>query len=246
MTDVTRIDALIQYTNKDGMDVTNPSNIVPINLLVYDEVNDLIKKGDGAHFFSDLPIWLDFSELNTLADIGEYINNNLFIDENIDKLMIIDKDGHISVTDSLTNTELIYILSQLPTIIATAGGSNITVPIIIGPIRKKINSTFELTALTFSAYNGEQEFLYEWVLPDDSVVYGNSINYTIADNINLIGTILTFQCKGISSEFGFKSKSSTHEVTIADTDGPVIISATYEGFGPGSSDYILSIDEQEL
>lgn len=245
MADVTRIDALIQHTNKNGESLTDWTDPIPINLLVYDETNNLIKKGDGINSFNDLPVWLDFAQLTELANVGSYIEN-IFLDENLDKLIIIDILGHVSITTSMTNTELIDIINNLPTIIATAGGSNITVPIITGPIKKKINSSFELSAVSFSAYNGEQMFNYEWLLPDDSVIINNSISYVIPNDINLIGDILTFKCKGISAEFGFKSKFTTHEVEIGDSDGPVILSATYLDLDPVSSEYIVSIDEEEL
>ena len=246
MADVLRLDALIQHTNKDGEGIVNWDIPLPVNLLIYDETTRIIKKGDGANSFEDLPVWLDLNQLENVATIGEYIENDIFTDENIDKLLIITSDGKISLCEHLTNTKLLELINQLPTLLATSGGSNIHVPIITGPIKKSINSTFFLKAVSFSAYEGEQAFEFEWTLPDDSLVSGNIIEYEIPDDIGLIGTTLTFKCRAKSIKFGFYSKLSLHNVLIDNTDGPVVLFATYSGYEESLGDFIISIDEQEL
>jgi hypothetical protein len=233
-----RLDGIIQWFNKNGRNFEDFNTIIPKDLLIYDNVSRIIKKGDGENILTDLPIWLNLNDIDFISDKGEKMQD--IVDEDVNKLVLIDTNGNyitqdISISDIEFLQRLANNLDQSPVVSS---------PDITGPTQEAYDTTISLTAsnsLTAFKDNGATIVEYEWLLPDDTILTGSNINYTLPD-ISHIGETIIIRCRGVDS-LGNKSKYKEHEVEIVESTNqpPTIIDC---GILPGNEDVYESTTRQ--
>ena len=69
MSEISKIDALVQVGRARGQVWSNPNIAVPEYMLVYDTDTRIIKQGDGVTLYHELPVYLD---LNKIEDISTF------------------------------------------------------------------------------------------------------------------------------------------------------------------------------
>lgn len=226
---LTRVDALIQHTNKNGFDWKYIDLPVPKDLLVYIEDQNVIKRGDGINKIDTLPVLIDLNKLEEIYVKSSIITPYLNSEENFQKIIVISSDGHVKTTSFLTYQRLKniidYVNNNLDKI--RTGTDVILKPIINGPKVKKYGTVLELQADSYSAYEYD-EIEYFWILPDNTTVEGpNYIVYTIPIDTSLLEKEIEFKCKAKSSFFGCASSFSFFRVKVSNYDNPVVLGSTF-------------------
>jgi len=216
------IHALVQYTNQAGAS-WSPSTIVPKNLLIYDSDNRLFKKGNGIDFLYNLPVLFYVDDIETIYNIGKYIDIGVFSDENIDKLLIITEEGAVGTGD-LTLTALNDLMDLtdgtgdkiIDTIRVTA---SITAPIIAYPVNAAVASSIKISAKSINCCESlGGDLSYKWTLPSGETETNDGIlEYAVTSNPALAGEILKFQCTTYMSNLDIYSKTTSFEITISPT-----------------------------
>jgi len=124
------------------------------------------------------------------------------------------------------------------------GGSGaVTSPTISGPTSSKYGKDITLIAsgsLTAFKDNGATIDHYEWILPDNTTITGDSITYSIPNDNSLVGETLAFQCKAVDS-LGNESKTVTHSVEITAGEAPDIDSIEWSEDPPHHDNYSYTI-----
>ena len=238
---IQNIEALVQFTNENGENWIE-SEILPENLLVYDDINRVFKKGNGSDLYNDLPIWIDINSLENIYNNAIIIDFDIFSGENLDKIIIINKDQKITISD-LTLTEL----KKIYNLINNIGDDNYDETIRISNVIKitffnysdkvLLNSTMMLAADSINACNvTDNDLEYKWYI-NDELYEDNSkvISYTIPDDINLVGSIIEVKCIVYCEMLNISSIEKKVEIEIVDNGDlvkPIILNtAITEVFG---------------
>jgi len=171
----------------------------------------------NAH--SSLPSYIDIIQNNTFPNIFN-VNVNEFPDSQDGTLITLTFSA---IKSGITDVEVIEKI-----LLSSQEISLIQPPTIFGPNKKMYNSTLNLMADTVSLFDelGIYISAYRWILPDESSIENKSISYEIPNDINLIGTTLTFKCKAIDS-LDNESDWTIFEVLIDNDDNPNVVYSEY-------------------
>ena len=128
-------------------------------------------------------------------------------------------------------------------------GSGVVVkPKITAPSQIKYSTGFTLLATeskTAFKDNGAEIDHYEWILPDNSIMIGNSITY-IAPSSAYVGQTITFKCRAVDT-LGNTSIYNTIDILVSDNTAPTINNLIWDNNEHyDNTTYILTIDATDL
>jgi len=164
-------DGILQRSRNKVVFDPNSDDVVPEHMLIYDESNKVIKKGDGVLTFAALPIYLD---LGKVSDISDFYNA-MFVtidSSSHDRLLVVNDSGSAfeltndALSSYITNTQLADIKENYSDVIHTHELSDITD---IGSVSEKNVGITEGT-IPVIGLNGKI---------DESIIHPNAI---LSDN----------------------------------------------------------------
>ncbi|NIB44767.1 hypothetical protein HBA55_34625 [Pseudomaricurvus alkylphenolicus] len=175
----------------------------------------------------DVALVEDFSGLRpTFTVVVSTDPQTDYVDEN-GKQHYLRKIADISAGGSVTDTRQYFDAvdeNGLARYLYRAKQFLVTTPVINGDIDEKYGETITLSVGgSVSAWDSTdhdtQIAYYEWTLPDDSTQQGTSVNWSIPNDVGLVGEFLAFEVVAVD-ELGHRSDAAKHSVEIASNKAP--------------------------